>query len=169
MINNTIYQPDDGRWAVNIRDGSTGNTVRNNILVTDHPYRGALSVWEDSLAGLASDYNVMASRVTIDDGDSILSLADWQEATAAMGTPQDLNSLAATGGPAAFFVNPAGGNYQLKPGALAIDKGTTLGAPIVDLLGRTRPQGLGVDAGGHRNSGGSPPISMATTPWTPPI
>jgi hypothetical protein len=32
VVNNTIVQASDGRWCVNISDGSTGNTVRNNVL-----------------------------------------------------------------------------------------------------------------------------------------
>ena len=41
----------DGRWALNIRDGSTGNTVLNNILVSEHSFRGSIAMSEDSLGG----------------------------------------------------------------------------------------------------------------------
>jgi hypothetical protein len=34
----------DGRWCVNIADGSTGNTVRNNILWNAHSFRGAITI-----------------------------------------------------------------------------------------------------------------------------
>ena len=33
VVNNTISIAADGRWALNIQDGSTGNTVLNNILL----------------------------------------------------------------------------------------------------------------------------------------
>ena len=31
VVNNTVLVASDGRWGLNIQDGSTGNTVRNNI------------------------------------------------------------------------------------------------------------------------------------------
>ena len=34
----------DGRWCVNIQDGSTGNIVRNNILYNLHPTHGAIAI-----------------------------------------------------------------------------------------------------------------------------
>jgi hypothetical protein len=52
-----------------------------------------------------------------------------------------------------LFVDPTNANlalrdYRLKPGVLAIDGGTGVPpAPLVDLVGTTRPQGLGVDMG----------------------
>ena len=33
VVNNTVIVAADGRWALNIQSGSTGNTVRNNILL----------------------------------------------------------------------------------------------------------------------------------------
>ena len=35
VVNNTVLVAADGRWALNIQDGSTGNTVRNNILYNE--------------------------------------------------------------------------------------------------------------------------------------
>lgn len=145
VVNNTIHQPSDGRWAVNVRDGSTNNTVRNNILVTDRAYRGAISVWEDSVAGFASDYNVLVSRFTTDDGDSVQTLSEWQAATG-----NDAHSKVASA--AALFVNAsdadlAARDYHLKAGALAIDAGHAMLAPGVDFFNLPRPQGAGFDVG----------------------
>lgn len=156
VINNTIYQPAVSRWALNIQNGSTGNTVRNNIIVTDHPSKGALDISPDSLPGLASDYNVVTSRFTTDDSGTIMTLAQWQAATAAAGAPQDAHSLEALGGAGALFVNPASGDFHLKPGALAIDAGTSLGAPVVDFFGVSRPQGPGFDVGAVESLASSP-------------
>src|SRR5262249_52149473 len=36
VVNNTILVAADGRWAINIKIGSTGNTVYNNILWNAH-------------------------------------------------------------------------------------------------------------------------------------
>ena len=64
VVNNTIHQASNGRWALNIQDGAVNNTVLNNILVTQHSFRGAIDVSADSLSGLASDYNAVVSRFT---------------------------------------------------------------------------------------------------------
>ena len=79
--NNTIHQAADGRWALNIRDGSTGNTVLNNILVTQPSSRGAIDISADSLSGFTSDYNVVVSRFTTNGGNSNQTLAQWQAST----------------------------------------------------------------------------------------
>src|SRR6185295_17068235 len=56
VVNNTVYEPSDGRWALNIQSGSTGNTALNNILISDHSFRGAIDISPDSIAGFTSDY-----------------------------------------------------------------------------------------------------------------
>ncbi len=51
-----------------------------------------------------------------------------------------------------LFVNPAfgqEGDYHLKAGSPAIDSGTQIGAPSIDLSGVSRPQGAGVDIGAY--------------------
>ncbi|HEX2477358.1 MAG TPA: right-handed parallel beta-helix repeat-containing protein [Lacipirellulaceae bacterium] len=145
VINNTVYQPNNGRWALNIRDGSTGNSALNNILLNQHSLRGAISIDADSLSGFTSDYNVVISRFTTDDGDSILDLQDWREATG-----NDQHSLVATA--AELFVNPAAdasGNYHLLATAGAINTGTNQFAPTDDLDGLLRPVGAQVDIGAY--------------------
>jgi parallel beta-helix repeat protein len=131
VVNNTVEQPADGRWALNIQSGSTNNTVLNNILLSQHSYRGAIDISSDSVAGFTSDYNAVISRFTTDGGDSILSLGQWQSATG-----QDGHSLATTAD--ALFVDWQAGDYRLKAGAPAINAGTSLQAPSVDLFGAPR-------------------------------
>ena len=88
VVNNTVLVASNGRWGLNISDGSTGNTVRNNIFYSYHSFRGSLSVNSDSLAGFTSDYNVVMDRFTTDGGDSVLTLANWRSHTG-----QDMHSL----------------------------------------------------------------------------
>lgn len=140
VVNNTIVNAADARWCINLRDGATGNTVRNNILYNHHAYRGALSVSADSLAGLVSDYNAVIGRFTTDDGDSVLGLAAWQ----ALG--HDVHSLPAS--PEALFLVP-GADFRLLPGAPAVDAGVAAGAPATDLDGAPRPVGDGFDIGAY--------------------
>ncbi len=91
VTENTIIQARDARWALNIKDESTGNTIRNNFLYNYHPRRGSISISADSLPNFTSDYNVVMERFTLDDGDTIITLAQWRTMTG-----QDLNSTVMT-------------------------------------------------------------------------
>jgi len=138
VINNTIIQASDGRWAINIRDGSTGNTLRNNILYNAHSFRGVISIDAASRSGFSSDFNSVMSRFSTDGGGSAISFASWQ----ALG--YDAHSFLAT--PADHFVAP-GSDHHLLATSPAVDAGTASGAPAVDLEGQPRPVGGGVDLG----------------------
>ena len=146
VVNNTIIMADDGRWAINIGDNSTGNTIYNNILFNNQSYRGAISCNEESLAGLVSDYNIVIDRFTTDDGDTRLTLAEWQAETG-----QDAHSIVSTS--SAIFVNSGETPYALKEGSTAIDFGTNTHAPSTDILHATRPAGVGIDAGAYEYNG----------------
>lgn len=140
VVNNTIVEASDARWALNIQSGSTNNTVRNNILLNSHPSRGAIDISPDSLPGFTSDYNAVISRFTKDDGSSILSLAQWQAATG-----NDLHSFVATA--SQLFANPATNDYRLKAGGPAINTGTSSFAPYADIEAAMRPAGGSFDIG----------------------
>jgi hypothetical protein len=45
----------------------------------------------DCLSGLVADRNVVEDRFTLDDGDTVLTLAEWR-----MATGQDPNSISVT-------------------------------------------------------------------------
>lgn len=140
VINNTIVMPGGNRWAILLRDGSTGNTLRNNILWNGDPSRGAIDVSGDSFDGLDSDHNAVISRFTTDDASTLLTLAEWQAATG-----QDVNSLVAT--PEELFVDADGDDYQLRDDSPAIDRGDAADAPDHDAAGNARPLGAAVDIG----------------------
>lgn len=150
VVNNTVYQPVDGIWALNIQNGSTGNTARNNILISQSGSRGAIDISQSSLSGFTSDYNVVISRFTTNGGNSNQTLAQWRA-----NTGNDVNSLVATA--AQLFVNPTGdgsANYHLLAAAAAINKGThqfgaNLFPPSIDLDGLPRPVGGLFDIGAY--------------------
>lgn len=140
VVNNTVLVASDGRWALNIRDGATGNHVYNNILWNAHPSRGAVTIAADALDGFLADNNLMLDRFTLDDGDTVIVLADWQSATG-----QDAASSTAE----PTFVNPGAGDYHSQPASPAVDKGTATQAPGADLEGIARPQGVTFDIGAY--------------------
>jgi hypothetical protein len=142
IAHNTIVQAADGRWAVNVKDGSTGARVLNNVLLTLHGWRGAISVTPDSLPGFASDANALTPRFTLDDGESVVDLAAWRAATG-----QDAHSFAAV--PGTLFADAAAGNYRLRAAAPARDAAPVLDAVSRDAFGAPRPLGPRADAGAH--------------------
>jgi parallel beta-helix repeat protein len=147
VIGNTIHVASDGRWAVNIQDDSTGNTVVGNTLWSEHGTRGAIAACPGCLAGLVSNRNAVEDRFSDDGGDSsFISLATWRTATG-----QDLQSVVAT--PAGLYVDPAAGDYHLKPGSAALDLAPVLVDLTRDLEGAPRPQGATSDAGTYEGTG----------------
>lgn len=140
VVCNTIHIASDGRWALNIQDGAVNTIARDNVLVNDHPTRGAIDLSASSLPGFVSDYNAVKDKFSFDD--TFITFAQWK-----VQTGQDGHSFVAT--PAALFQAHAAGNYQLQAGSPAIDAGTAASAPSDDLLGKHRPALLGFDIGAY--------------------
>ncbi|HEY8505387.1 MAG TPA: FG-GAP-like repeat-containing protein [Gemmataceae bacterium] len=161
VVNNTIVMAADARWALNVRDGSTGNRVFNNILLNRHPRRGSITVSADSLPGFASDFNVVMERFTLDDGDTVLDLSAWRAQTG-----QDMNSVVAA--PGELFLNPDAGDFRLRADSPARDRGTSGSAPAADLAGVSRPQGPGFDIGAYEYPV-TPPPPPPPPPGVPPV
>jgi hypothetical protein len=139
VINNTIIQAKDARWCINIKGGSTDNTLYNNILY-HLGSRGAINITGNSLEGLTSDYNAIVNRFSPDDGDTFIKLDRWQSVTG-----QDRHSFVST--PDSLFVNWSSKNFHLKFGSPAIGAGTSRFSPSSDLDGMPRPMGKGIDLG----------------------
>jgi hypothetical protein len=151
VVNNTILVASDGRWALNIREGAVNNRVYNNILWSEHAFRGAIDIAMDALPGFVSDHNLMIDRFTLD-GSAVLELQGWQAATG-----QDAASSTAE----PMFVSPADDDYHLLPGSPGVDQGTAMEAPGADLDGVARPQGAAFDIGAYELCpGGDCPTGM---------
>lgn len=141
-INNTVVQAADGRWAMLV-GSSPGNRLRNNILHSYHPTRGAITVTDPlGLNGLDSDYNIVIDRFSPDDS-SVINLAQWRTQTG-----QDLHS--AVSGIDEVFYNAGSNQYFLKPNSPAIDFGANdPDNPDFDWDGTARPLGAAIDAGAY--------------------
>jgi parallel beta-helix repeat protein len=144
VYNNTIINASDGRWCVNIGLGSEADTVYNNILITLHSWRGSISIHDESLADFHSDHNIVLDRMSVDGGDSRLTLSEWQ----ALG--YDTHSMLADP-MGQIFVNWESGNYHLLPTSQAVDSGTSVVSAVVidDLDGSSRPYGNEYDIGAY--------------------
>jgi uncharacterized protein (TIGR03437 family) len=143
VYHNTIVQAAGARYCVNIpaSDGvpnPTGNVVKNNILYQPDT-RGSVVVYSATASGFQSDYNIVVNRFSANDGDTIITLQQWQ----ALG--YDTHSIIAA--PAALFVDVANNNYHLKSGSPAINAGTAVAGATDDLDGIARPQGTAPDIG----------------------
>ncbi|MEM8932557.1 MAG: right-handed parallel beta-helix repeat-containing protein [Acidobacteriota bacterium] len=151
VFHNTILVASDGRWGINIQDGSTGNTVKNNIVYSRHGFRGAMSVCASCLTGFVSDHNVVEDRFTLDDGSSVLTLAQWRSATG-----QDMAS-AAVADPDALFVDSDAVDLEARDhhlvAGVAVDFGEVLVDVPTDLDGTARPLGAAPDAGCYEGIG----------------
>ncbi len=155
VANNTIAQPADGRWAIGIKGGSTGNTVVNNILLTFHPSRGVILVSEDSRRGFVSDHNVLTPRMSTDDGETSLDLDRWRS------LGYDLHGV--TSRPEAVFVDASVRDYHPRAGSPAIDAARSAGAPLEDLEGNRRPVGPMPDVGAYEYDP-RPPVRARRAP-----
>lgn len=158
IYHNTIIQDDTSRWCILVIDGSTGATIRNNILINQHSFRGAISVDQASLTGFTSDYNIMTNRFTTDDGDSILDSVGWK----ALG--KDVHSFFAPG-LANLFVNFAQSDFKLATNSKAKNFGIGGLIPAItsDLVGVTRPSGPAPDAGAYEAVSGALPLHWIST------
>jgi hypothetical protein len=144
VFNNTIVHPADGRWAVLVVGGSTGNTVYNNILINNHGFRGSICIDDLSSTGFVSDYNLLENRLSNDDGNSNMNLSSWQ----ALG--HDVHSLVVDP-EEQIFVDFQNSNYHLLQSSQPINIGTSLVSSVVavDIDGVARPQGSGYDIGAY--------------------
>src|SRR6185503_750014 len=133
IYNNTIVMPAAARWCINIpasgegQANPVGNKIKNNILYNPHSFRGSITIYSQTAASFESDYNIVVSRFSADDGNSNMSLALWQ------GLGFDQHSK--VGSPDLLFLNAAANDYHLKSGSPAIDAGIFLAEVNDDLEG----------------------------------
>jgi len=140
--NNTVLAASDGRWGLNVQDGSQETTILNNVFWSEHSFRGAMDVCSSGcLTGLTSDFNAVEDRFTLDGGNSTLTLAQWRSQTG-----QDQSSVA-IGSLPGLFVNLAAANFHPSFTSPLRDAGTTIPDLPSDLERVLRPRGSAYDIG----------------------
>jgi hypothetical protein len=147
---NTVYfAPGVGRFGLQLYAGSTGATVKDNILICG---RAALEVDSESLPGLQSDHNLFICHgsSTPISAPGAYSLTSWQSASGL-----DAHSLSVM----PQFLDLPGGDFRLAPGSPGIDDGTLIAAVDYDILGQPRAQGAAPDIGAYETAAAAPPPS----------
>jgi|GEM_PF-2497089 len=132
VLNNTVVQAADGRWALNIQNASIGSAVYNNILLHENKSRGSISIALDCLPGLRSNHNIVTNRFTTDRGNSRIDMLQWRTAT-----KNDRDSIVAA--PRELFVDSLAHDYRLRENSPAVGAGASYRTPAVDLAGNSRP------------------------------
>lgn len=138
-IHNTVVMPAGARHALVFRNGSTGNTVQNNVLIHLGD-RDGLAADASSLPGLVSDYNILSRVEDADRG--LIPLTDWRRKR-----NLDLHSRAAA--PAEIFADIEKDDYRPALRGPAVDHAQTDATVTQDLLGTRRPQGPASDIGAY--------------------
>jgi hypothetical protein len=155
VLNNTVHQASDGRWALLVWRAWGTNFVGNNVLYHPNPARGGINFLSSAdVVNTTSGYNIL-DRITPDDGGTVYTLAQWKL------QGYEPQSISAT--PTSLFVYAAGGNFHLAAGSPAIDRGRTLGAVPRDRDGNNRPVGVASDIGAYEAGGGSPSLMVGPT------
>jgi hypothetical protein len=132
VLNNTVVQPGDGRWALNIQNASSASSVYNNIFLHERTSSGSICIAADCFDGLRCNRNIVTNRFTTNRGLTTMSLQKWRETT-----KQDQESFIASAGE--LFMNAAAHDYHQLAGSPAVAAGTWYRTPRVDLEGHERP------------------------------
>lgn len=153
IYHNTIIQATNSRWGILLVDGASNAIIKNNIILNQHPTRGAINVDPASRTGLVSDYNILTNRFTFDDANTVIDSTGWR------GQGYDLHSYFSPN-VNNLFTNFSGSDYSLASGSVAINFGTTDITPSIflDLLNQTRPIGSRPDAGAYESTFAPLPI-----------
>ena len=147
IVNNTVVMSFDGAYALDLSGATVGNVARNNILVSDNPGSGAISITSDSLPGFSSDYNVVSDGFRVDG--VAYRYAQWF-------AQRGFDGHSPQGTKAQLFVSPDTEDYHLSALSAAIDMGEAAEAPATDIEGNARPAGARVDAGAYERVAQAP-------------
>lgn len=120
FINNTVYfRSSEGRWAISLKEGSSGNMILNNILCGGDD--GVLE-FDDmkSIKSLRMDYNLFyragSNLVVTWEDEADYTLDQWRAQYS-----QDAHSISAA--PSAVFSSVAKSSFRLRKGSPCIDAG----------------------------------------------
>ncbi len=169
----------------------TGNTFQNNIFYYTNDYRNNFLTDEDTVSDnliIAADTNTIVNNTiygAIDVGTRFHSTRAfdnifrnniiWRSGGSAIGytasATQGKQTLSNNLTTKALFVNNTKSDFRLQETSDAIDAGTSLDAPSMDINGNKRPQGSAIDIGAYEfgsATGGTPTPDSEPTPGPTP-
>ncbi|MCG3192042.1 MAG: hypothetical protein DIJKHBIC_01276 [Thermoanaerobaculia bacterium] len=135
IANNTVFDNGRAGWGGGVfveNREALGVVIRNNIASGNLTFQIVIP------AGLP------AGQVSVDH-----NLIDGFR-----GDAEEIRGEAAVEGDP-LFVSAAGGDFHLRAGSPAIDRGSSLAAPLADFDNVARPQGSGIDIGAFERPGGT--------------
>jgi hypothetical protein len=152
IYNNVIHHtPKTGYYAIDIKAGSTGHIIKNNIFYSEGG-NGAGYIKINSAGSIsASDYNIYYGGNTrwVYGANTYTSLTGWQ------GAAFDVFGIYSN----PLFVNAGTHNYDLQHSSPSKNKGTSLSL-TQDYAGKSVPYGGEVDIGAYEYSRPSPPSNL---------
>lgn len=145
VYNNTVIVPSASQWCILAID-SDSLFIKNNILLS-FSAKGSIDL-ESGCTHYFGDYNLVNDKFTLDQGSSFINFAAWQK------LGHDAHSILVKDN-AAVFNNLMTNDYHLAVNSVAINKGTSEVASIVnqDLEKNARPIGGQFDIGCYEKLG----------------
>lgn len=141
IVNNTIFQAPDGRWAVNIQGQSERTVIFNNILWTPHRFRGVIALCAECVESTTSDNNLLRARLSLDGDATVVGVDAWRAAGFGV-TSTFVDSRDALALDEAFTPRADSPAVDTGVEALAGQR-----APESDYVGAQRPAGMALDVG----------------------
>ncbi|MCF8128796.1 MAG: right-handed parallel beta-helix repeat-containing protein [Deltaproteobacteria bacterium] len=141
-LQNTIITPAGAYYGIGLNYGANRNSFYNNIILTEGSVPSFSSTSSTGELQITSNHNLLPDQGRVaETSNGRFSFSEWQ----AIGydTQSVTESLTQT------FQDPAGADYQLKPGSPAIDAGTIFHTCTPDIVGNTRPSGTAPDTGAY--------------------
>jgi len=163
LYNNVAYH---NKWAgLNVSDCCIASHPMSNIWVMNNtiynngwdPWGGGILLGNPQAQGLVARNNICSQNLSFQmaANSSISYTADHNLIDGYRGGEDEIYGADhVEGNPR--FVNPAGGNFHVRGGSPAIDRGSSINAPARDFDGHVRPHGAGFDIGAFEARTGLP-------------
>ena len=177
VYNNIVYNngPCTGMLVPN--GGTTSSIIRNCSIINNTFYNNGSTIWGEYYGGIdigntvASLHDIVvrnnicsqnvAFQIALRSGPNIYNITvDHNLIDGFRGAPDEIHGTDYVEGDPGF-VNAAGGDFHLLSNSIALNAGSSVGAPAFDYDGNTRPYGVGFDIGAYeyQGGGGSPPVA----------
>lgn len=140
-LNNTVVMPIGSYHAMSFRHGSTGNVVKNNILL-HLGNADSIAIDSSSISGFDSDYNIISYYFENTSG-SLVNLVSWRNLYSLDKHSKQIAK------PKTVLKHISDNNYKPAADSPAVDAGIALPEVLIDIISTIRPQGNAYDIGAY--------------------